>query len=158
MKRFWAGLVLLMALLLNPVVASAETEVYNPNPDTTTRPGTAARVSWGCVGHANAPSGAVASGGRGIDYSAFQDCTGGFGTQKVCVQLWSLDYYGNGSSISTMSCGKETVAAHAYRDGFLTCSAIGRGRVKYYVKTKAYAYPYGSPVSRTGQSYSKELC
>ncbi len=91
-------------------------------------------------------------------YDAYQDCVGAFGSQKVCVQLWYLDYYSNPSAISTMSCNGTTVATHAYTGRSLSCAAIGEGHVRYFTKATTYAYPNGSSVTKSGQSNSAYLC
>lgn len=57
-----------------------------------------------------------------------------------------------------MSCGKTTVASHAYWGRSLGCGAIGEGRVPYYTKGKGYAYYNGLTFSDTGRSTTTVLC
>lgn len=97
----------------------------------------------------------------GIEMGEFEwlpSPAGACDSQKVCVQLWYVDYYGANHAISTMSCGPATVASHAYWGRFLTCSAIGKGKVPYYTKSKTYAYPDGVRHSSGGRSDSAVRC
>jgi hypothetical protein len=151
-------------LLGGSTVASAASFTAHPDwslrtsSTTKTGPLATALTAWGCHGHANTPYTAYSLGNKGVAYSAFQDCTGEFDLQKVCIQLWYLDYYSNGHAISTMSCGPYTVSSHAYRGLFLTCSRMGTGHVRYYTKSRTYAYPDGVTHSSGGQSYAAYLC
>jgi len=136
---------------------NAETESYAGGSDS--QMGTSAMDPWACHGHADPPHTAYSeTGKKGVGYDAYQDCAGDFGSQKVCVQLWYLDYYSKGHAISTMSCGPTSVQDHVYRGRFLTCSDIGKGRVPYYTKSKTYAYPDGITFSAGGRSDSAIRC
>lgn len=162
MRTRTALVIMLTLLSLFTLVPAADADggSYEPQPDwSSSDGGQAQRAAWGCRGHVDPPETAYQGAAKGVLYDAHQYCEGEFGAQKVCVQLWDLDYFGNPSLVSTMSCGPATVSTHAYRSRFLTCAEIGDGHVRYFTKAKGYAYPNGvtTPVG-AGQSVTATLC
>ena len=92
-----------------------------------------------------------------IAYSGYQNCTGEFISQRVCVKLQERDYYGHYYDRTTYSCSVETVEAHASKGRSVLCSAAGQGTFR----TAAYgnAYPEeGTRTSTTVYSVGEPLC
>jgi hypothetical protein len=168
MRRMAAvfGLTVLLCLTAGSAESSPAAEVsgYAPAPtwalgtqqSTSTR--AVAEELWACHGHADPPHSSVVSGGTGLVFDAYQDCTGTYDSQRVCVQLWVLDYFGTPSPVSTVACGSWTVAPHSYYGRSLSCAALGRGRVRYFTKSTTYADPPSGIHYSSGQSYSAYLC
>lgn len=159
------GLLLLLAQSgVAQAAATAQSSTYSPRPSwavgeqsTATLAAAAAEV-WACHGHSDPPHSAVVSGGSGLVFDAYQDCSGNYDSQRVCVQLWSLDYFGKGTPISQIACGAWTVSPHAYFGRSLSCAAIGRGHVRYYTTATSYADPPSGIHSSSGTSYTAYLC
>ena len=168
MLRNSAVLCVGLLLLAQSGVARAEPmtplSTYSPRPSWTVGEQSTATLAastaevWACHGHSDPPHSALVSGGAGIVFDAYQDCSGNYDSQRVCVQLWSLDYYGAGTAISQTACGAWTVSPHAYFGRSLSCAAVGRGRVRYYTRATSYADPPSGIHSSSGESYSAYLC
>ena len=137
------------------------TKTHNSSSATKKRPAVPAATAAACHGHADAPHKALDIKVKGIGYDAYQDCTGSFGTQSVCIELWYLDYYGGADFVShTYGCSKETVSSHAYKGSFIACDADGMpGHVKYFTKSTGYAHPPSHPTLKGGgESDDVTLC
>ncbi|WP_350274734.1 hypothetical protein [Kribbella sp. HUAS MG21] len=120
-------------------------EVPKPKPDWSMQ--LQGKVDVGaCRGHANNPHSITG----GIGYDGYQDCVGNYDVQKVCVKLQELDYYGTYYDRTAYRCSAETVAAHSYSGGSVTCAGALEGTFRTYAL--GYAWPNG--VQHTSSGYS----
>jgi hypothetical protein len=92
-----------------------------------------------------------------IGYDGYMDCTGDFGSQKVCVKLQELDYYGTYYDRTGLSCNAGTVAPHAYIGRWVSCATAGVGTYRTYFQ--GTAYPLGVPgFTRNATSAGAQFC
>lgn len=132
---------------------------YRPHPNWTSRvQGSDKLLTGGCHGHANTPHSAKDQYGQaGIGFDGYQDCVGSFSTQKVCAKLQERDYYGVYYDRTSLVCGAETVATHAYFGRWASCASARHGIFRTFAQGVVYPYA-GLPATSTGTSYSATLC
>lgn len=140
--------------VLSSIVVTALTVGVDVTHPPTAKAATATPLAFICHGHANTPHKVTDQHGTPyIGYDAYQDCSGDFGLQHVCVQLQEKDYYGHFYAVTTKYCGHGTTADHAYAGRSVSCLDAHEG----VYRTRAWGYAAGV-LSSSGTSSSKTMC